>query len=316
MSSRNNEETPANKLIKLGLRLGVSSVLHPFEYAKILIQIGYEPVPPRLGKTFFGKPTLVLPNIFQYVKHIKSVDGLTGCYRGLTPKLIGSVAAVIGSEEVAAKFGFAEAHEDDDKDEVELTDERSYARFERNLKRDLILHASGIIITHPFQVISIRMMAQFVGKETIYRSLVASIKEILQQEGITGFFSGLIPKLLCDLTCIALASTTCYIVNKYYIRDPGSRTYFSGFVQFLYASLLYPLHVVSTCMVVSGSRLKGGQPPNMPVYYNWSHCWKHLYSIQEHKRGSSLFWRYYQPRVVMDKANVPFPKISQYSSSY
>lgn len=58
------------------------------------------------------------------VKHIKSVDGLSGCYRGLTPKLIGSVAAVIGSEKVAAKFGFSEAHEDDDKDEVELTDEQ------------------------------------------------------------------------------------------------------------------------------------------------------------------------------------------------
>lgn len=130
----------------------------------------------------------------------------------------------------------------------------SYRRFERSLKRDLILHASGIIITHPFQVISIRMMAQFVGKETIYSSLWSSVREILRENGILGFFAGLIPKLLCDLTCIALASTTCYIVNKYYIRDPSSRTYVSGFTQFVYASLLYPLHVVSTCMIVSGSR--------------------------------------------------------------
>lgn len=45
----------------------------------------------------------------------------------------------------------------------------STARFLKNLKRDLILHASGVIITHPFQVISIRMMAQFVGRETIYK---------------------------------------------------------------------------------------------------------------------------------------------------
>lgn len=139
-----------------------------------------------------------------------------------------------------------------------------------------------------------------------------SVKEILNQEGIWGFFSGLIPKLLCDLTCIALASTTCYIVNKYYIRDQGNRTYFAGFIQFIYASLLYPLHVVSTCMAVTGSRwvfniksfaidffhsklflirLQAGQPPNMPVYYNWSHCWKNLYAQNEHKRGSSLFWR-------------------------
>lgn len=45
----------------------------------------------------------------------------------------------------------------------------SYQLFLKNLKRDLILHASGVIITHPFQVISIRMMAQFVGRESIYR---------------------------------------------------------------------------------------------------------------------------------------------------
>lgn len=45
----------------------------------------------------------------------------------------------------------------------------SYERFLKSLKRDVVLHASGIIITHPFQVISIRMMAQFVGRETIYK---------------------------------------------------------------------------------------------------------------------------------------------------
>lgn len=123
-------------------------------------------------------------------------------------------------------------------------------------------------------------------------SLWSSIKEIVRQDGILGFFAGLIPKLVCDLSCIVLASTTCFIVHKYYIHDAGSRTYFAGFAQFAYATLLYPLHVVSNCMIVSGSRLQAGNPPQMPVYYNWSHCWKHLHSINEHKRGSSLFWRF------------------------
>lgn len=39
MPPNNVEETPANKLIKLGLRLGVSAALHPFEYSKVLIQV-------------------------------------------------------------------------------------------------------------------------------------------------------------------------------------------------------------------------------------------------------------------------------------
>lgn len=33
------ENTPVNKLLRLGLRLGVSSALHPFEYSKVLIQV-------------------------------------------------------------------------------------------------------------------------------------------------------------------------------------------------------------------------------------------------------------------------------------
>lgn len=37
--SQHNEDTQANRLIKLGMRLGVSAALHPFEYAKVLIQV-------------------------------------------------------------------------------------------------------------------------------------------------------------------------------------------------------------------------------------------------------------------------------------
>lgn len=31
-----------------------------------LFQIGYEPIAPQPGKTFLGRPAMVLPNIFQY----------------------------------------------------------------------------------------------------------------------------------------------------------------------------------------------------------------------------------------------------------
>lgn len=35
----NSEGTQANRLIKFGMRLGVSAALHPFEYSKVLIQV-------------------------------------------------------------------------------------------------------------------------------------------------------------------------------------------------------------------------------------------------------------------------------------
>lgn len=36
---QHNEDTQANRLIKFGMRMGVSAALHPFEYAKVLIQV-------------------------------------------------------------------------------------------------------------------------------------------------------------------------------------------------------------------------------------------------------------------------------------
>lgn len=58
------------------------------------------------------------------VKHIKSVDGLSGCYRGLSPKLLGSVVSVIGTKKVADKLGLVEIPENDDKDKEYSEEEK------------------------------------------------------------------------------------------------------------------------------------------------------------------------------------------------
>lgn len=63
-----NEETEVNGWIRFAMRLGVSAALHPFEYSKTLIQIGYEPIGARPGKSMLGRPVMLLPNIFQYGK--------------------------------------------------------------------------------------------------------------------------------------------------------------------------------------------------------------------------------------------------------
>lgn len=109
----NEDQENANEWVRFGMKLGVQSLLHPFEYSKVLIQvsfsinfsvlvftksllqIGFEPIAPRATTTVFGKPALALPNIFQYVSHIKSVDGLVGCYRGLAPKLVGNILGIL-----------------------------------------------------------------------------------------------------------------------------------------------------------------------------------------------------------------------------
>lgn len=61
--SQHNEDTQANRLIKLGMRLGVSAALHPFEYAKVLIQVNtlmksgldvYDVLETQINDLFFG----------------------------------------------------------------------------------------------------------------------------------------------------------------------------------------------------------------------------------------------------------------------
>lgn len=56
------------------------------------------------------------------VNYIRNVDGLTGCYRGLLPKLIGNILGSAGSERVARCLGF-EADLDDDKNDEILSDD-------------------------------------------------------------------------------------------------------------------------------------------------------------------------------------------------
>lgn len=219
-----------------------------------------------------------------------------------------------GSSKVCEKLGLAEIV-DEKKPEIEMSDEEIQNRFIATLKRDLVIHSSGILISQPFHVISVRMMAEFVGGEGRYTSMFGSIAEIFREQGIVGFFSGFFPRLMYDLSCLVLTSTTVYLINKHYIKDKETRGYVQQFIQIIGTSIFYPLQVVSTCMVVSGSGLVIARPPNMPSYSNWYDCWRHLRSTNQLKRGSSLFWRYHIPsgnrsRQVASVVPMPEPQFN------
>lgn len=145
-------------------------------------------------------------------------------------------------------------------------------------------------LTQPFHVVSVRMMAQFVGQETAYRTVTQSLYEIWSNEGILGLFSGLPAKLVCDISCLVLSSSTIYLIQKY-MTERKSNGQVNAFVQFVWSSVLYPMQVVSTCMAVTGSKLALGNPPHMKVYSSWIGCYNDLTLAGEQKRGSSLFFR-------------------------
>ncbi|XP_014231041.1 mitochondrial carrier homolog 2-like [Trichogramma pretiosum] len=300
---------------KIGFRIVLNVVTHPLDYAKTLIQIGYEPIDPRQTTSIFGKPVLGLPNIFQYVSYIKSVDGLTGCYRGLAPRLCANAIYAIAYDKAVSSVEF----EDEPDDSVpidELEDHKRDKKYVQDFFRTLIGRTVAIVCSHPLEVVTVRMMAQFVGGETKYDSIIGSFGEIYKENGISGFFAGLVPKLVASFTTLVIVNTSTYVLNKYFIHDRELRGFMNATVTFLASTFTYPFLVVSQCMAVNKCGLTAGELPMMPVYADWTDCWKHLSRSNQLKRGSSLFFRYYtgpqviiNGRPVVDKSNRFFKKI-------
>ncbi len=64
MSPVDSLELPEGVPTGLVLRLATTAAFHPFEYSKVLIQLGHEPVQPRATKTLLGRPALAYPSVF------------------------------------------------------------------------------------------------------------------------------------------------------------------------------------------------------------------------------------------------------------
>lgn len=222
----------------IAIRMLVNTISHPIEYAKVLIQIGHEPIQPKETTTLFGKPALALPNIFQYVRYIKSVDGFTGCYRGLVPKLCAYSVSAVVADKVSDSFIFTEIYPEVQKNKEEdvedLPDEERKAVYIREFIKDVICRIAGIIASHPLDVITLRAMAQFVGGETKYNGVIQSLVEVYRENGIMGYYSGIVPRLFANVATLALVSSSTYFINKYVIHDRDTRSYTSAMMTVSY----------------------------------------------------------------------------------
>nr|CAD7395344.1 unnamed protein product [Timema poppensis] len=180
------------------------------------------------------------------------------------------------------------------------------AKFARTLTNDIAAQAAAIIASQPFNVIAVRMMAQFVGAEKIYSGVLSSIGHIYHEEGLLGFFSGLMPRLLGELVALVISSTITYFINSYIISDRELHTYTMATSRFFASAITYPFHVVANCMIVNNTKLLAGSPPHMALYESWTDCWSHLSRTNQLKRGSSMLWRYYTgPQVVIQGRAMP-----------
>ncbi|EDV99936.1 mitochondrial carrier homolog 2 [Drosophila grimshawi] len=268
-----------NGLLRFTLRMGFGALMHPYEYAKVLMQLGYEPLPAVASTSWLGRTTLVLPGVHQYMRYIKHTDGFIGLYRGLTPRILASVSSALFADSLVRLLGIS------DVPQVSQATHplRDYAG---NLMRDGIVIATGLAVSHPFYVIAVRQMAQFVGREIAYTSICGSVREIYAQDGLAGFYAGFAPRLLGDMGVLLCTSTLTAICNRIFWLQPAQREYNAALLQFAAIMLLYPLQVVGACMACSGSGIAAGAPPFMPIYGQWVDCLVDLVARGDHFRGA------------------------------
>ncbi|NXD14488.1 MTCH2 protein, partial [Nothocercus nigrocapillus] len=284
---------------------GRRSLLRPFAS-----QVGYEPLPPTLGRNIFGRQVYQLPGLFAYAKHIVKVDGRAGLFKGLTPRLCSGAIGTIVHGKVLQAPGAPPAASALPCPRPASAD----SPFLLQTSREMVARSAATLITHPFHVITLRCMVQFIGRETKYSGTLSAFTTIYREEGILGFFAGLIPRLLGDILSLWLCNMLAYLINTYALENGGweglrargfegafcpsqvstmaeMKSYSQAVTGFFASMLTYPFVLVSNLMAVNNCGLAGGLLPYAPTYSSWLDCWSQLHKEGNMSRGNSLFFR-------------------------
>ncbi|XP_042202559.1 mitochondrial carrier homolog 2 [Callorhinchus milii] len=279
---------------QLCLGAGLTVLSHPLMYVKLLIQVGHEPLSPMLGRNLFRTPVYQLPGLFAYAKHIVAIDGKMGLFRGLTPRLCAGAVGTVVHSKVLQVYQAQEEAETSAGDSRKQTSSLEVVVLETS--REMIARSAATVITHPFHVITLRCMVQFIGRESKYNGIFDSVATIYREEGLLGFFAGLIPRLLGDVLSLWLCNLLAHLIHTYAL-DPSTlhvaemKSYSQAATGFFASMLTYPFVLVSNLMAVNNCGLAGSLPPYAAVYSSWIDCWRHLSTQGNMSRGNSLFFR-------------------------
>ncbi|XP_010080134.1 PREDICTED: mitochondrial carrier homolog 1, partial [Pterocles gutturalis] len=264
--------------------------------------VGHEPLPPIVGRNVLGRKVLYLPGFFTYARHIVEVDGKRGLFRGLTPRLISSTLSTITRGSVKKAFPLEDMEHVSNKDDVKT----SLRKVVKETSHEMMMQCVSRVVSHPLHVISMRCMVQFVGREVKYSGVFSAIGRIFKEEGILGFFVGLVPHILGDVIFLWCCSLLAHFINTYAVDDNFSQASvirsYTKFVMGIAVSMLtYPFLLVGDLMAVNNCGLRAGLPPYAPAFASWIHCWRYLSAQGQLFRGSSLLFR----RAPMPAAGFP-----------
>uniref|UniRef100_A0A146LKV5 Mitochondrial carrier 2 n=1 Tax=Lygus hesperus TaxID=30085 RepID=A0A146LKV5_LYGHE len=178
----------------------------------------------------------------------------------------------------------------------DVASEISWLKFEfliLTLQKSVVERVVFISVSHPFITISARMMASFVGGEEAYSGMFSAVRQIFKEDGLVGFFSGYLPRLIGDIAAVVISTVVVYSINNYIVKEKDLQTLTGAAFGYYINSQAHPFAVVSSCMTVNNTSLQAGNPPNMLPFKSWISCWKHLKLNNQLQRGSALFFRAY-----------------------
>ncbi|KAH8284461.1 hypothetical protein KR018_012613, partial [Drosophila ironensis] len=286
------EVTAPAPIIRFILRIGYNALLYPYEFAKVLIQLGHEPLAPRPFRWPFldQRPHFFLPGVHRYVQHIQQVDGYLGLYRGLPARLISSSVEYLMGDVFLNLIGLT-PYQNNNTNSSSIRTRPGWTEFFYNLLRNSLRLCTAVALSHPFHVVMVRQIAQFIGREAVYDGVLSGLRFLITQEGWIGMYAGVVPRLVGEMTVLFVTSCLSHMCRRLIPMSRMQQQYNAVIIQMVASLLVYPLEVTSSCMACSGAPLTACEPPKMPVYINWADCLTDLYTRGGHNRGALLFWR-------------------------
>ena len=168
--------------------------------------------------------------------------------------------------------------------------------IKHSAKAFLLLSIAGClteVITRPFTVITLRAIAQHVGQETKYSSVLEAMGYIYHEE-ILGFYSGLVPAMLQHVISNLIGQVVWLLIEETAVMlvptgvSPQNKSSLSTYISSVYR---HPLLLVSTLMAVNGTGLAAVRTH----YSGWQDCWNYLRVTSDLFRGiwyHRLLFRY------------------------
>ncbi|XP_063692577.1 uncharacterized protein LOC134824600 isoform X2 [Bolinopsis microptera] len=263
-----------------------TALLQPVNVVKILIQVGYEPLPPtfRQPSMFFFSGGYYYPNIFKYMKYLADKEGSRlVLYRGLTPRLGGVFITNSVRSEVLAALPVS-------------TSKCPPEQIASEVGRQCAATALAVITSHPLLVVTNRMIVSLIGGEDKYSTVTGAIATIFTEEGLLGFYAGIIPHLLGEVSGKAIEVLIQEIVEKMEINKKlGLPAPAEGKttlpVSAIHGFLSYPLQLTTTIMTVNNCGLAVSDLPAVQgTQEGWFACIKALWNSGNIKRGSNLMF--------------------------